>query len=74
MGIGLYSEDIVNDLLKVKKAVTPDVAKQFSNLNQKAYNVPGPLLRSAAEQNVDDNFFNELQQRVNEKNIHVQDR
>ena len=67
MGIGLYSEDIVNDLLKVKKAVTPDVAKQFSNLNQKAYNVPGPLLRSAAEQNVDDNFFNELQQRVNER-------
>ena len=67
MGIGLYSEDIVSDLLKVKKAITPEVAKQFSNLNQKAYNVPGPLLRSAAEQNVDNDFFNELQQRVNER-------
>ncbi len=67
MGIGLYSEDIVNDLLKVKKKVTPEVAKQFSNLNQKAYNVPGPMLRTAAEQNLDDNAFNELQQRVNER-------
>jgi hypothetical protein len=67
MGIGLYSEEIVNDLLKVSKKVTPEVAKQFSSLNQKAYNVPGPMLRTAAEQNIDDNAFSELQKRVNER-------
>jgi len=67
MGIGLYSEDIVNDLLKISKKVTPEFAKQFSSLNQKAYNVPGPLLRTAAEQNIDNNSFTELQQRVNER-------
>jgi len=67
MGIGLYSEDIVNDLLKVKKKVTPEVAKQFSSLNQKAYNVPGPMLRTAAEQNIDNDFFDQIQQRVNER-------
>ena len=41
MAYGLYSEDIINDLLRVKRnnipvTTTPDQAARFSQLNQQS--------------------------------------
>ena len=64
MGLGLFSDDIVLDILRPRQKVTSDIAKKFSTLNQNSYNVPGPVLVRGAQQNIDDAFLSQLQDRV----------
>ena len=69
MAYGLYSDDIVNDLLRVKRSnipvrTTPEQALRFSQINQQSYGMPGPMLARAAQTNLDDQFIAQLQDRV----------
>ena len=69
MAYGLYSDDIINDLLRVKRnnipvTTTPDQAARFSQLNQQSYGMPGPMLVRATQTNANDQFVAELQDRV----------
>ena len=69
MAYGLYSDDIINDLLRVKRnnvqvTTTPDLAARFSQLNQQSYGMPGPMLIRATQTNANDQFVAELQDRV----------
>jgi len=69
MAYGLYSDDIINDLLRVKRGnipvqTTPEQALRFSQINQQSYGMPGPMLARAAQTNLDDQFIAQLQDRV----------
>ena len=69
MAYGLYSDDIINDLLRVKRnnipvTTNPDLAARFSQLNQQSYSMPGPMLIRATQTNANDQFVAELQDRV----------